>query len=557
MPGFNELVLVIVLAALGGFLAHLLRQPAFVGFIGTGLLAGYFERLGLTGLSSFQSLASIGIALLLFLVGIEMDWRELKRVSRPALLIGLGQIVFTFILGFYLVLALGFTQLAAFYIAAALTFSSTIIVVRLLSEKKDLNSLYGRIVVGVLLVQDFVAILLLVFLAGLGSGGQVDLLTFSRTLIIGLILLAFTLLASRLLPRLLELVGRSQEMLFLFSLAWALGLSALAAASGLSIEIGGFLAGLSLARSAEHFQISARLRPLRDFFLLLFFVVLGAQIVEAGGTIPFLPAVILALFVLIGNPLVVLLLMGILGYRARTSFLASLAVAQISEFSFVVMALGYRLGHLGSSEVALVILVGLFTIFISSYLILYGSRLYELFYPLVRRFEFRRQLVEEVPPTAKWQDHIILAGVHRMGESVIKALANAGLKFVALDFDPAVVKKFAPLGLPVVYGDITDRAIQEIVGLSQARIVISTIPDFRDNLAVLEAAKGNNAQIKVILTAENEWQAKELYRQGADYVLLPHFLGGRELAEIIGRDSDLSGLAELKKRDLALMGGAN
>src|SRR3989344_6832043 len=173
MAIFNELVFVIVLAVSFGFLAHLLRQPVIVGFIAAGLVIGYFEKFELTQIHFIETLGSLGIALLLFLVGLEMNFGEWKRVNLLALLAGLGQIVFTFVAGFFVSVALGFSNLSAIYIAAALTLSSTIVVVKLLSEKKDLRSLYGRVVVAILLLQDFAAILLLLFLTGLTSDGAI------------------------------------------------------------------------------------------------------------------------------------------------------------------------------------------------------------------------------------------------------------------------------------------------------------------------------------------------------------------------------------------------
>lgn len=556
MTAFAELVVVIMVAVGGGFLAHLLRQPVIVGFIAAGLVIGYFEQLQLTHIDFLESLSAVGVALLLFLVGIEMNFREWRRMSGLALLVGLGQIIFSFGLGFLLATALGYSPLTAFYIAAALTLSSTIIVVKLLSEKKDLKSLYGQITIGILLLQDFVAILLLLFLTGLTTGaeGSIGFQGFTALYKLGG-LIAFVVVASRLLPRLLDLIGRSAEMLYLFSIAWALGISALAFRIGLSVEAGGFLAGLALATSSEHFQISARLRPLRDFFIILFFVVLGIRAVEGLGGVPLLEAGLLSLFVLVGTPIIMLLVMGALGYRSRTSFLTGLAVAQVSEFGFIIAALGARLGHIGSGEVALITLTGLATIFVSSYFIVHNHRIYEVLRPVLRRLEVRRNLVEEVSPEPSLKNHTVLVGAHRMGQGILKALTEAKADFVALDFDPTVVRRLARQGAPIIYGDITDSEIQEKVGFAKAKVIISTAPELKDNLVIIEEAKRKRSKARLILTAEDEWSAKELYREGANYVILPRFLGGQELARILTEDHKFVSLNELKKRDLRLIGG--
>ena len=548
MPLFTEITIALVLAAVFGFVAHLLRQPPIIGFIFAGLAVGFLSNPEIGGVEFIEGLAPIGVALLLFLVGLELDFKDLKNVGLPPLTTGLGQIVFTFGIGYFIIKSLGFATIPALYISIALTFSSTIIVVKLLSEKKELTSLYGRIVVGFLLLQDFVAILVLIVLAGL-QGDGVSPLGFALTIIKGSILVAATFIGSRFLPKLLDKVGRSQEMLYLFSIAWVMGIAVLTEMAGLSIEVGGFLAGVALANSSEHFQIGARMRPIRDFFLILFFVGLGAKMLMAGAITAIVPAMILSLFVLVGNPLIVMLLMGVLGYRARTSFLASLTVAQISEFSLIIAALGLRLGHLGTTDVALITFVGILTIFASSYFIIYGEEIYKFFKPALKFFEFRRKLVEETSLGKEFEDHVVLVGVHRTGGTILETLSNSGEEFVALDFDPLVVKDLQKKEIPVVYGDVADEEIQDLVGLSKARLIISTVPGKKDNMVIL-GARGN---AKVIVTANNEEDAKEFYKKGANYVIMPYFSGGWELAQAISGGKGLSGLVELQERDAQVL----
>jgi len=548
MPIFTEIALLIVLAVLAGFIAHLLKQPVIIGFMAAGFLIGMFKYTELANVAIIESLASIGVALLLFMIGLEMDFRELRHVTVPAFLVGLGQILFTFGIGFLIVSALGFSTVTAVYIAGALTFSSTIIVVKLLSEKRELTSLYGRVVIGILLVQDFVAIFALLFIAGI-HGGDGTASVLGITVLKGLGLVVATVALSRIFPKILSLIGRSQEMLYLFGIAWALGSSAIAASIGLSIEVGGFLGGLALASSSEQFQISSRLKPLRDFFLVLFFVVLGIQAFGGGVSVALLPVIILSLFVLIGNPIIIMFVMGILGYRSRTAFLSGISLAQISEFSLIVIALGHRFGDLSPSDVSLVTLIGVITIFVSSYYISYSDKLYKALLPIAKFFEFRKKLVEEIPQETELNNHIVLIGAHRMGMGVLRALDNASANFVAIDFDPVVVKNLVKEGEPIVYGDILDVDIQEKVGLQNANAVISTMPGFKNNLAIVKLLKGGDKNITAIVTADDERHARELYKEGADYVLIPHFIGGQELAEIIGGSGGLGRLKKLRQRD--------
>ncbi len=548
---FYEIVVIaIVVAAAFGFVAHLLRQPAIIGFMIAGFIIGSLAIFEIGNLDAIENLASIGITLLLFIVGLEMNFKELRHVGLVSLLTGLGQIVFTFIIGFFILTYLGFSSLPAMYIAIALTFSSTIIIIKLLSEKGDLNSLYGRISVGFLLVQDFVAILILIFLAGLQADGNAGM-NFLMTLIKGFSLFGLTVLVSYFLPKILHFIGSSSELLFLFSLGWSLGIAALVGSPliGLSKEIGGFLAGLALANSSEHFQIGAKLRPLRDFFIILFFVGLGAKL--AAGSLVSIPHVLLlSLFVLIGNPLIVLIIMGFLGYRSKTSFSTSLTVAQISEFSLIIMALGLTIGHVSSGDASLVIMVGMTTIFISSYLIIYSDWIYGKLKKILVLFEFRRKK-EEIDRLMVFSNHIILVGAHRLGQNILKALLETGQQFIVVDFDPKIVEKLKNKGVNILFGDASDEEIQELAGFSKAKLIISTAPSFSDNAVVFETVKRINPQAKIILTADNEWSAKEFYKLGADYVILPHFLGGEHLAKAIKDDYKCDCLKIMKEADLA------
>ena len=562
MDIFTQIATVVVVAAVFGFTAHFLRQPAIIGYLFAGAAIAFFisEDLGFI----LETFSSLGVAFLLFMVGLEMNWRSLKEIGKPALWTGLGQIVFTFGVGFFILQAMGFGLIPAIYISIALTFSSTIIIVQLLSQKRDLGSLYGRIAVGFLLVQDVVAILALIFLAGLTDiESDASLIytfgVFALSLIKGGVVIAL-LLSKYVFPKMLDILGRSQELLFVFGNAWGLGLAALMASPfiGFSIEIGGFIAGLAVANSVEHFQLASRIRPIRDFFIMLFFVFLGSQLVFDNLAVIIVPTILLSLFVLIGNPLIVMVIMGFLGYRSRTAFLTSLTVAQISEFSLIIAAMGAKLGHLTELDVSLITLVGVITITVSSYLILHGNAVYERLRPWLKVFEFRKGKAEKVLSDGEvpYANHVVLVGAHRMGTNILAALKAIEENFVVVDFDPQIVEKLKLKKLPVIYGDISDEEIKELAALGRARVLISTVPDFRDNIALLEFLKKENPKAVVVMTADNEWEAKELYKLGANYVILPHFIGGLQIAEAIKHDHHFEHLDKLKEHDLALIKGS-
>ncbi|HET6518695.1 MAG TPA: cation:proton antiporter, partial [Geminicoccaceae bacterium] len=351
---FYQVAALLVLASAVGLLGLALRQPLIVSFIAVGILAGP-SVLGVVHSSEpIELLAQLGIAVLLFLVGLKLDLHLIRTIGGVSLATGLGQVVFTSVIGFVICLALGLDPLTGLYVAVALTFSSTIIVVKLLSDKREIDSLHGRIALGFLIVQDLVVVLAMTVLSAFGVGVAADapvagvlLVVVNGALLLGAVGLFIRYVADPLLAR----VARAPELLLCFAIAWATFGAALADLLGFSKELGGLLAGVSLASTPYREAISSRLTSLRDFLLLFFFIVLGSHLDLGlvGGQVA--PALVLSAFVLIGNPLIVLAIMGAMGYRKRTGFLAGLTVAQISEFSLIFMAMGLTLGHVDAEAV--------------------------------------------------------------------------------------------------------------------------------------------------------------------------------------------------------------
>lgn len=543
---FNELTLLLILAGAIAFIVSLLKQPSIVGYIITGLLLGPLGYYKIREGEALSGLAEIGITLLLFMVGLELDMSQLKKMGRSVLFAGLTQVLLTSSAGFLLLKLLHFSTISSLYLAAALTFSSTIIVVKLLSEKKDLQSLYGKLAVGIFLVQDFFAILILIGLSSLGGheGGMYASLPLWQNIILamvrGLILvLGVMWVSTKVFPKVLKVIGGNDELLLVFSLAWALGLAAFVATPliGFSLEIGGFLAGLSLASSSVHFEVSARIKPIRDFFIVIFFIILGSGLVFTGLGSLTLPVILLCLFVLIGKPLIVLISLACLGFKPRTGFLAGVTVAQVSEFSLILAGIGSKLGHLQSSDVALITITGIVSISMSSYMIMYASRLADSMRGLLSWFDFKKGSAEKYLSTVVLKNHVILVGAHRLGHHLLDSLQKQKTPFIVVDFNPEIVEQCIERGLLSVCGDITDPYIQEQVNLHDAKVVISTVPDHNDNLALVAAIQktfaGRRAKPRLIFVAQNEEDVRSLYDKGIDYVVSPHVLGGQHLAQVL------------------------
>ncbi len=558
---FYQITGVLVLAGLIAVLVSWLKQPSVIAFILTGLIVGPLGYIQLEHKEVLDSLGQIGITLLLFMVGLELDIKRIRQLGKVAIYTGIGHMVLTAALGYLISLAFGFSNVTAWYIAIALTFSSTIIVVKLLSDKKDLQSLYARITVGFLIIQDFAALAILLFLGGAGGHEMgVDifrslptwqyLLAMSVKVLILVLLLSW--ISKKVMPKFLNRFGQSDELLMIFALAWALGLASFMSfpAVGFSLEVGGFVAGLSLASTQVHYEISARIKYLRDFFLILFFIVFGTKLAFAGVLSMLLPAVIFSLFVILVQPFLMMLIMGYLGYTPRTSFFAAVTTAQISEFSFVVIALANRLGHVSGDILGLITIIGLITMAVSSYMILYTKPLYNFLHPYLRWFNFGNGNAEKFFNEDGFKSHVILVGANRLGSRFLHELSSKSHKLVVVDFDPHIALKHELAGITTICGDIADPYIQEQINLNKAKLIISTVPDLDDNLSLLAALKQYPRKPKTIFTAQNDFESKYLYENGVDYVLSPHFIGGLHLAKILEEANTLSALKKLRKGHL-------
>ncbi|HLC44345.1 MAG: hypothetical protein A2722_00545 [Candidatus Doudnabacteria bacterium RIFCSPHIGHO2_01_FULL_50_11] len=545
--GFLELTLIVALSAVLGVIARLLKQPTLLAYLAAGVLGGVFQFSQIEEQQNFQVFSDLGIMFLLFLVGMEINYSSLRAVGKNAALLGTAQIALTSAIGYLLASSLGFPPLSAFYVAIALTFSSTIIIVKLLSDKRDLGSLYGKLSIGLLLVQDIVAILVLMILSGAGRTGYFSPIDAALLVITIIALFALMLWLGRwVLPPIFDRVAKSSELLFIVSLAWVFVVAMVVSRLGFSIEIAGLLAGLALANSSEHFQIAARVRPLRDFFLIIFFFSLGASLRLADLSAAWVQISTLSLFVLIGNPLIVLVLMGLMGYKKRTSFLAGISLGQVSEFSLVLAAVGLELGHLNSQTVGVITAVGIISIILSTYLIVHSESLYQALSGILQYFELKNAREPHIPSmTAK--KPIILIGFHRTGRSIAQALKPKDL--LVVDFDPEVIKILESQGYSYIFGDIKDEDIIEEARLDKARLVICTSPDAEDNFALLSAIRGLKRKPFIVTRAETESDAHELYAQGANYVLLPHVSSGHYLGHLLSSDPTFRLLRQMRKRE--------
>lgn len=526
-----ELGLIIAVSWLLGYIVKLIGQPAILGYIVAGFLGTFLLLDHGTG-ETLELFAHLGVALLLFMVGLELKLTEVREVGPVALVTGVGQVVITGLIGGGIAnLFFGFSVIEASYIGAALAFSSTIIILKLLGEKGDLNSLYGRILVGFLIVQDIVAIIALIMLNSLGSTEGGTVLKVLEVLATGIVLVFTAIIVGRIIGYILSFAGKASELVLLGAIAWALLFSAYANALGLTIEVGAFLAGIGLAASPLSVEVAAKIKPLRDFFIILFFVNLGLGL-TTDGIVQNVPLIALfSVFVLLGNPLILLVLMGSMGYHRRVGFLSGLTVSQISEFSLILIATGVSLGQIRGDLVPIMTGVAIITMVGSSYLINRGDELYRLFAKPLRMFQ-KSHLNE---PNLKNEHHpvVIVFGAHRMGEQVVQTLRYHDIPFVAIDYDPAVLRRLHDLDLPVVYGDLSDPELIEQFDLSELRAVVSTVPSLEDNLLLISQLQNFPGQFEIIVRAKNHNHAEELQAVGANATIVPEEVAGERVVGLL------------------------
>lgn len=513
------------------FILRLFKQPLIVAYIAAGIISGPLFLNLLNGEEEFfQTFAHFGIVLLLFIVGLSLNFEYIKKVGRNVFIGAVAQFFITAILGFLIMQYFGFTETSSIFIAIAITFSSTIIVVKLLTDKEDAESMYGRYVIGLLLIQDLLAVGIMIFLTTISLDGtwkEVLLITGSKSI---LLIGGVFLMSRHILPALIKKIAHSGEMLFIFTIAWCFGIASLVHLAGFTIEIGAIIAGISLGASPYQAQIASRVRPLRDFFIILFFIVLGSQM-QIGNIRPVLaPAIALSLSILIIHPFILYFIMRRMKYTRRNSLLASITMTQISEFSFILVFKGKSLGYLHGNEITILTAVALTTIIISSYLITYNEFIYQKFIPLFAKFgkDKNKNKTEEDVPYKVW-----VFGFHRIGWKVCEALQNMKINFAVVDFNPDAVVRLNRRGIPVFFGDAADVEFLETLPLAKAKLIISTIPEFDDQNTMISTARQMGSKAIIIANLYHALHLESVYRAGADYVMMPHLLGGLWMSHIL------------------------
>lgn len=526
---FTQLTLVVVIAAVVSLIMKVLRQPLIMGYIITGILVGPSVLQLVSDTEAFTAFSQIGITLLLFIIGLGLNPKVIRGLGRPVLLTAASILILVGSLGVGVGLILGFTTLEAFILGLALFFSSTIIILKVVSDKRELSRLYAQLSIGVIVVDDIVATLAILAVAALGAaGGELIFAEFGLLALKGLgVAMALLLISIFAMPRLGRIFASSQELLYLFGVAWALGVSNVFSTLGFSYEVGALLAGVSLAPLPYAMQMSTRLKPLRDFFIVLFFVHLGETFAFGQFSTSIIPALILSIIVLLGKPMAIIATLGALGYTRLTSFKAGIHLSQISEFSIILVVFANSVGLVSNSTMTIVTLVAIITIGASTYLMKYDDALYAKVSHWLHIFEHKNPK-EKRQQSAQYE--VILFGYAKGGHEFLNAFRQMKKQYLVVDYDPEVVESLASQGVRHAYGDASDEEFLEEINTSQTDLVVSAITEHAVNIMIADFLNRHHSETVFVCHAGNLDQAKELYDKGAAHVILPHFVGSERLS---------------------------
>lgn len=526
--------LLILTATVGLILSAALRQPLIIAYIVVGILAGPSMLDVVRSGEELELLSELGIAVLLFIVGLKLDLSLIKNLGSAALTIGGVQIISTSAIAYGLCILMGVDSTPALYVAAALAFSSTIIVVKILSDKHEIDQLHGQIALGILIIQDFAVILAMMYISTLGNmEGNVESSIMGELVRVSgwVVLLGFFLwgFIRFLSDKLAGSMAHSPELLLCFSLAWAVALAALCHHIGLSKELGGLLAGISLASTPYRNAIISRLSSIRDFLLLFFFILLGARLDLSNIGDQISAALVLSAFILLYKPLVIMGTAAFLGFRKRTSFLAGLSLGQISEFSFIFMAMAVSAGTVDDQALGLVTLIGLITIGISAYAIKFSHPFYHIIEPALGIFEREKEHKSHKQNASKRKKYgAVVFGYGRYGQELTSALLKKKTNVLVVDFNPEVIEKCKKDKRDFMYGDANDPHFYKDLPLDDAKYVISALPRQHTGLThedprlyIIEGLKNKKFKGKVVIAAGSAEDEKDLKKKGADIILRP------------------------------------
>src|SRR3989344_1732032 len=533
---FVQLALILGISSIFGFMALRTKLPIIIAYLLAGVLIAILPGLNGSNLAVFKFLPDLGIALVLFLIGMELNLWEIKSLGKPIIFTSLCQILITSLAGFTIAYLFNFNTMESFYLGVGLAFSSTVVVIKMLLEKKELNSLFGKLSVGILLIEDLVAIGILMAISVSSSsfhlGLQNSLPLVMLIIKAGGLFLATFLLSRYVLKSVFRAVAGSVELLFLTALTWCFVFTTVAVVLGFSVVIGAFLAGIALASSPYQVQIQGKIKPLRDFFLALFFVYLGAHVHLPDLVKGWPLMVIFTSYILLVKPLIILLCLGVFGFKKHTIFQVAIHLTQLSEFSLVILLVGINAQVAPPYVLSIVSAATVCSVIISTVLISYSREIYKRLSPLLSFFEHKTKThILEDKLTSELIDHVMIFGSHLVGSPIIRFLKREKIPFMVMDFNPKVIEGLRAEDIVAIYGDVGDPDVLEGLQLENARLIICTAEDLADNELLLLECKRRRVRAPIVVTAGQLEDEEILQKLGADYVLIPDKVSADFLVE--------------------------
>ncbi len=521
-----SMILGIVLISLG--ITRALKQPLIIGYIVAGILSSIFFPELLHGSHALETFSTIWISLLLFMVWMELHPKIIKDIWKTSLVAWSFQVIITAAIGFGLSLLLWFDMITAWYIWVWFAFSSTIVILKLLDDIWKTESTFGRLSIWILIIQDVIVMLLFIALWALNNVWSQWWLEIAWILLAKIVWIWawMYVLSKYIIPKVTAIIAKSSEFLFLFAIWRCFILGSLFYKLWFGMEIWALIAGITLASSAYRFEINSRIKSLRDFFIVMFFVLLGSHIQFTNDIVFYLKVAALSGFVLIIKPLVVDLILWFMWHTRKNSFLAWLSIGQISEFSFLFIWMWISAGVIKDPEVlSLITLTGLVTITISSYYILHGEKRY----PKIRKYLgiLPGKRHRNYKKWTEFKSDVILFWFGKFGNKLYDSLKTKNKNILVIDENPSIIAHLEHNNIKNRYWDMWDLEFIKDLNLKNTKMIISTVKDYEDNLTLIENIKWwewHKHNIILILMSHQAEEAIDLYDKWADHVILPHYI---------------------------------
>ena len=554
-----EIGIILAVAALCALLARMVKIPLLVGYIGAGLILGPLLVHFGANQNVLQESQRVAFTFLLFLVGLETDWAQARLQLQSGFVVASLQMLGSFGFGFIVAYLFGLSWHIALFLGLCLTFTSGLVALKLLAEQHDLSSLHGRLASSILVVQDLIAIIALTVIQG--YAGRYYLTTTQEIAFLimkGIAVAVIFITASRLLlPKLFKNIAHSSELLLLASLAWCFAGTTLFQLFDLPLEAGALLAGLSLAALPYSIETVSKIRSLRDFFLIFFFINVGITLVVPAPSYIAL-TIVLITGVTLGRPLITYLSLSLSGYRSRSAFLTSISQGSLSELAIVFAIVGAKTLHVSEQLISAISLTMIVSMCISAVQTMYRQHIYKSLQPVLRlteRGHHRHIHLITGNQLEELHDHVVIFGYHRMGYPILQQLLKHNQPVLVVDFNPDVINKLRNSDIKAIYGDIEDEQIFYTSGVAKASMVISTIPRRSETDFLLKMVKELNPKAQIIVTAKTVDDALHYYQHHASYVLVPHLLGSEHVAQLLQhqRQGTITTLAAKQAEELKLL----